>query len=157
ELKSHDKDEFMAMLGHELRNPLAPIVTALELLRRRGRDDEELELIDRQVAHLRRLVDDLLDVSRITRGHVELHLEPIDIAMVVAQAVEVARPLFLRKRQPLTVNVGAGLTVLADHSRLVQAIANLLTNAAKFSHDGQEVRLTAERTRDRVVITVSDQ
>jgi PAS domain S-box-containing protein len=156
EIKSHDKDEFMAMLGHELRNPLAPIVTALELLRRRGRHDDELELIDRQVAHLRRLVDDLLDVSRITRGRVELHMEPIDIASVAAQAVEVARPLFLRKRQRLSVDVAAGLTVLGDHSRLVQAIANLLTNAAKFSNDGQDVRLSAERSRDQVVITVSD-
>jgi two-component system CheB/CheR fusion protein len=157
EIKSHDKDEFMAMLGHELRNPLAPIVTALEILRRRGRDDEELQLIDRQVAHLRRLVDDLLDVSRITRGHVELHMEPIDIANVVAQAVEVARPLFLRKRQRLTVDAASGLTVLGDHSRLVQAIANLLTNAAKFSTDGQEVRLSAEGRGDRVLITVTDQ
>jgi PAS domain S-box-containing protein len=157
ESKSHDKDEFMAMLGHELRNPLAPIVTALEILRRRGRDDEELELIDRQVAHLRRLVDDLLDVSRITRGRVELHMEPIDIANVAAQAVEVARPLFLRKRQPLRLDIGTGLTVVGDHSRLVQAVANLLTNAGKFSDDEQEVRLSAERSGQRVVITVTDQ
>jgi len=157
ESKSHDKDEFMAMLGHELRNPLAPIVTALEILRRHGRDDEELELIDRQVAHLRRLVDDLLDVSRITRGRVELHMEPIDVATVVMQAVEVARPLFLRKRQHLRVDVATGLTVVGDHSRLVQAIANLLTNAGKFSSDGQEVHLSAVRNGDRVVITVSDQ
>ena len=148
ESKAHDKDEFMAMLGHELRNPLAPIVTALEILRRRGRDDEELELIDRQVAHLRRLVDDLLDVSRITRGKVELHMEQIDIAAVAAQAVEVARPLFQRKRQRLTRRRrAAGLTVVGDHSRLVQAFANLLTNAAKFSDDGQEIRSVGRAAR----------
>jgi CheY-like chemotaxis protein/two-component sensor histidine kinase len=131
-------------------------VTALEILRHRGRDDEELELIDRQVAHLRRLVDDLLDVSRITRGRVELHMEPIDIANVAAQAMEVARPLFLRKRQHLHVDVGTGLTVIGDHSRLVQALANLLTNAAKFSNDGQDVHFSAERSDDRVVIKVTD-
>ncbi len=156
ESKSHDKDEFMAMLGHELRNPLAPIVTALEILRRRGRDDEELELIDRQVAHLRRLVDDLLDVARITRGRVELHTAPIDIAAVAAQAVEVARPLFHRKRQRMHLDVAPGLTVVGDDSRLVQALANLLTNAAKFSADGQEIRLSAARRGDRVVIEVID-
>ena len=148
ESKAHDKDEFMAMLGHELRNPLTPIVTALEILRRRGRNDDELELIDRQVSHLRRLVDDLLDVSRITRGKVELHTEHIELSVVAAQAVEVARPLFQRKRQRLTVDIAArGLVVDADPSRLVQAFANLLTNAAKFSDDGTEVFLAAERQR----------
>lgn len=156
ESKSHDKDEFMAMLGHELRNPLAPIVTALEILRRRGRDDEEVELIGRQVAHLRRLVDDLLDVSRMTRGMVELHLAPIDVADVAAQAVEVARPMFHRKQQRLEVDVPAGITVLGDQSRLVQALANLLTNAAKFSAEGEAIQLCAERRDDRVVIRVSD-
>src|SRR5262249_25874100 len=90
ESKSHDKDEFTAMRGHELRTPLAPIVTALEVLRRRGHDQAELEVIERQVAHLRRLVDDLLDVSRITRGKVELHIERVELAKVAAQAAEIA-------------------------------------------------------------------
>jgi PAS domain S-box-containing protein len=158
EIKAHDKDEFMAMLGHELRNPLTPIVTALEILRRRGRNDDELELIDRQVSHLRRLVDDLLDVSRITRGKVELNTEHIELSLVAAQAVEVARPLFQRKRQRLTVDIAArGLVVDADASRLVQAFANLLTNAAKFSDEGTEVFLGAERRGDRIVATVRDQ
>jgi two-component system CheB/CheR fusion protein len=156
ETKAHVKDEFMAMLGHELRNPLAPIVTALEILRHRGHDDEELELIERQVAHLRRLVDDLLDVSRITRGQVELHMETVDIAAVAAQAAEVARPLFLEKHQVLTVDVPAGLVVVGDHARLVQSLTNLLTNAAKFSDEGAETRLSADRCGDRVVIHVRD-
>jgi PAS domain S-box-containing protein len=158
ESKSHDKDEFMAMLGHELRNPLTPIVTALEILRRRGRHDDELELIDRQVAHLRRLVDDLLDVSRITRGKVDLNTEHIELSLIAAQAVEVARPLFQRKRQRLTVEMAArGLVVDADPSRLVQAFANLLTNAAKFSDENTEVFLSAERRGDRVIVEVRDQ
>jgi two-component system CheB/CheR fusion protein len=158
ESKAHDKDEFMAMLGHELRNPLTPIVTALEILRRRGHNDDELELIDRQVSHLRRLVDDLLDVSRITRGKVELHTEHIELSVVAAQAVEVARPLFQRKRQRLTVDMAArGLAVNADPSRLVQAFANLLTNAAKFSDEGTDVFLSAERHGDRIVAQVRDQ
>jgi PAS domain S-box-containing protein len=156
ETKAHFKDEFMAMLGHELRNPLAPIVTALEILRHRGPEDEELELIERQVAHLRRLVDDLLDVSRITRGRVELHMEAVDIAAVAAQAAEVARPLFQEKHQVLTVDVPAGLIVVGDHARLVQSLTNLLTNAAKFSADREETHLSAERCGDRVVIRVRD-
>ena len=157
ESKSHDKDEFMAMLGHELRNPLTPIVTALEILRRRGRNDDELELIERQVSHLRRLVDDLLDVSRITRGKVELHMELTEVSVIAAQAVEVARPLFQRKRQALTVDIPSrGLLVLADPSRLIQAFANLLTNAAKFSAEETEVFFSAERRGDRVITKVRD-
>jgi PAS domain S-box-containing protein len=157
EIKAHDKDEFMAMLGHELRNPLSPIVTALEILRRRGRTDPELEVIDRQVSHLRRLVDDLLDVSRITRGKVELHKERVELAVVAAQAVEVARPLFQRKRQILKVVIAPrGLAVDADPSRLVQAFANLLTNAAKYSDEGSQVDLSAERQGERIVVRVRD-
>ena len=157
ESEVHHKDEFMAMLGHELRNPLSPIVTALEILRRRGRQDPELDVIDRQVSHLRRLVDDLLDVSRITRGKVELHKERVELAEVAAQAVEVARPLFQRKRQTLYVAVASrGLAVDADPSRLVQAFANLLTNAGKYSAEGSEVHFSAERHGDRILVRVRD-
>jgi PAS domain S-box-containing protein len=153
----HDKDEFMAMLGHELRNPLSPIVTALDILRRRGLQDPELDVIDRQVSHLRRLVDDLLDISRITRGKVELHKEVVELAEVAAQAVEVARPLFQRKRQTLYVAVASrGLAVDADPARLVQAFANLLTNAGKYSAEGSEVHFSAERRGDRILIRVRD-
>jgi PAS domain S-box-containing protein len=154
----HHKDEFMAMLGHELRNPLSPIVTALEILRRRGLVDPELEVIDRQVSHLRRLVDDLLDVSRITRGKVELHKERVELAVVASQAVEVARPVFQRKRQTLRVAFAPrGLAVDADPARLVQAFANLLTNAGKYSEEGTDVHFSAERQGDRIVVRVRDQ
>jgi len=158
ESRAHDRDEFMAMLGHELRNPLAPIVTALDILRRRGRDDEEIELIDRQVSHLRRLVDDLLDISRITRGRVELNQEPIELAVVAAQAIEVAQPFLDGRRQSIQVDVAPrGLLVLADRTRLVQALVNLLHNAAKFSGEGQTVYLSAARREDRVVVAVRDE
>ena len=156
ESKSHDRDEFMAMLGHELRNPLTPIVTALQILRRIGRNDDELAMIERQVAHLRRLVDDLLDVSRITRGRVELAMEDVELADVAAQAEELARPLFQQKRQRLIVDMARGLLVHADPSRLVQAFANLLTNASKFSADGETVLFSAERRGDRIVVRVVD-
>ena len=154
----HHKDEFMAMLGHELRNPLSPIVTALEILRRRGLQEPELEVIDRQVSHLRRLVDDLLDVSRITRGKVELHKERVELGGVAAQAVEVARPLFQAKRQTLYVAFASrGLAVDADPARLVQVFANLLTNAAKYSEEGSDVHFSAERHGERIVVRVRDQ
>ena len=107
ETQLHDKDEFMAMLGHELRNPLSPIVSSLEILRRKRRDDPELAIIERQVSHLRRLVDDLLDDSRITRGLVELQKERIELAVVAAQALELARPLFEEKRQIAVMDVAA--------------------------------------------------
>jgi len=157
ESKAHERDEFMAMLGHELRNPLSPIVTALEILRSNGNTEPELEVIDRQVAHLRRLVDDLLDVSRITRGKVELHKELVELSVVVSQAVEVARPLFHLRRQHLHVDVPAtGLVVYADPSRLVQVFVNLLTNAAKYSAEEQEVFFSAERRRHRLIVQVRD-
>ena len=157
ETKAHDRDEFMAMLGHELRNPLTPIVSALDILRRRGRDDAELEVIDRQVSHLRRLVDDLLDVSRITRGKVELNLEHVELSVAVTQAVEVVRSQFQRKRQPLFVTVPSrGLAVVADPTRLVQVFVNLLTNSAKFSSERQPVFVSAERRGNRIVAEVRD-
>ncbi|MQA89961.1 MAG: PAS domain S-box protein [Gemmatimonas sp.] len=158
EINSHDKDEFMAMLGHELRNPLSPIVTALEVLRGKGYDDRELELIDRQVAHLRRLVDDLLDISRITRGKVELNLERTEFAVIAARAAEIARPLFQLKQQILQTDIARrGLSVHADPSRLVQAFANLLTNAAKYSEAGKEVYFGAARIGERIIVQVRDE
>lgn len=157
ESKSHDKDEFMAMLGHELRNPLAPIVTSLEILSARGIADTELEVIRRQVSHLRRLVDDLLDVSSIAQGAVKLRMQPVELSVVAAQAVEVADPLFREKCQTLKVSIAPrGLIVNADPSRLVQAFGNLLTNAAKYSKVGQEVQFAAERHSDRIAVMVRD-
>jgi CheY-like chemotaxis protein len=127
-------------------------------MRRTGRDDPEISVIERQVFHLRRLVDDLLDVSRITQGAVELHRERIELAVVAAQAIELARPLFERKQQIAVVDIDSlGLAINADSSRLVQALANLLTNASKYSQTGEQVFFHAERQGDRIVIQIRDQ
>jgi PAS domain S-box-containing protein len=144
------KDEFLAMLAHELRNPLAPIRNAIQLLNRVGSQDvAELEaraIIERQLEHLVRLVDDLLDVSRITRGLIKLHKEPVDLATVVARAVESSRPLIDARRHRLTVNLPAEpLPVSADLVRLAQVILNLLNNAAKYTPEGGRILLTVER------------
>ena len=129
---SRAKDEFLAMLGHELRNPLAPIVTTLELLRLRGSASSEQDIIERQVGHLTRLVDDLLDVSRITRGKIELNTRPHEILEVVERAMEIAAPLVDQRRHDVRVDVERqGFGVNADIDRLAQVIANLLTNAVK--------------------------
>jgi PAS domain S-box-containing protein len=153
------KDEFLAMLGHELRNPLAPIVTALHLMKLRGDSSfaRERTVIERQVSHLSRLVDDLLDVSRIARGKVELRHEPVDLADVVKQAVEVASPLFEQGRHQLEVSVPAAqLVVSGDRVRLVQVVANLLTNAAKYTSPGGHVSITAEADGGEAVLRVRD-
>ena len=138
EAASRAKDEFLAMLGHELRNPLAPILTALQLLKLRGVSGVERErtIIERQVSHLVGLVDDLLDVSRITRGRIELRKEPLDLADIVAHAVEIASPLLEQQRHRLEVDVPRGLWVKGDSGRLSQVVANLLTNAAKYTESG---------------------
>lgn len=158
------KDEFLAMLGHELRNPLSPIVTAVRLIELKGNKgqgiDRELTIINRQVRHVLRLVDDLLDVSRITRGKLTLKREPVELATVIANAVEVASPLLEARGQPLSVSVAANDTLLvdADPIRLAQVISNLLTNAARYSEPGSPVRLTAQRTDGNdIEIAVEDE
>ena len=153
------KDEFLAMLGHELRNPLSPIMTALQLMRLRGDQTftRERQVIERQVRHLERLVDDLLDISRVTRGKLELHKRPIEMGEVVAQAIESASPLMEQKRQRLTVAVDArGLLVDVDRTRLAQVVTNLLTNAAKYTSDGGEITLTAQVDGEEVILSVQD-
>jgi CheY-like chemotaxis protein len=138
----------MAMLGHELRNPLAPILTALHLMRLRagGVAERERTVIERQVNHLTRLVDDLLDVSRITRGKVQLHRKPFEIAEVVAKAIEMASPLLEQRRHHLEVSVPPrGLVVNADLTRLSQVVDNLLTNAAKYTDPGGNIVIEAAR------------
>jgi signal transduction histidine kinase len=152
------KDEFLAMLGHELRNPLSPIVTALELLRRRnGGSTREREIIERQVGHLVHLVDDLLDVSKITRGKIVLRREPLEIAVAVAKAVEIANDLFEQRRHRLTIDVPHdGLCVEGDPVRLAQIIANLLTNAARYTDPGGNVLVRGFRDGPEVVVTVKD-
>jgi PAS domain S-box-containing protein len=153
------KDEFLAMLGHELRNPLSPIVTALQLMKLRGSDASERErtVIERQVNHLTRLVDDLLDVSRIARGRVELKEEVVEMALVVAKAIELASPLLEQRLHTLAVDVPRrGLAVLGDPTRLSQVVSNLLTNAAKYTPPGGQITVGGERDNEDIVLRVKD-
>jgi CheY-like chemotaxis protein len=153
------KDEFLAMLGHELRNPLTPIVTALNLMDLRGGEAFRAErtIISRQVHHMLRLVDDLLDISRITRGEVLLQKQRIEVAQPIASAIETASPLFEQRSQNLTISVPAnGLPVVVDPGRLSQAVANLLTNASKYTERGGSIAVTAGREERLVCIRVRD-
>jgi PAS domain S-box-containing protein len=153
------KDEFLAMLGHELRNPLSPILTALQLMKLRGEVGSERErtVIERQVTHLTRLVDDLLDVARIARGRVELKTELVELAEIVAKAIEMASPLLEQRTHLLTVNVPRqGLRVEGDPTRLSQVISNLLTNAAKYTPPGGNISIRAEQVDADVLVSVRD-
>ena len=148
------KNEFLAMLSHELRNPLAPVRNAVHVLRQCGIDHPQLiwarDVIDRQVTHLVRLVDDLLDVSRITRGKIRLQRESLDVATVVASAVETSRPLIQKHGHELTVSVpDEPLWVQGDPARLAQVFSNLLNNAAKYTPDGGRIGLTVSRKRTK--------
>ena len=161
EAANRSKDEFLAMLGHELRNPLAPIVTALSLMELRDGDGNaphrERAVIGRHVRHLVRLVDDLLDVSRIARGKVELKKALVEISVVVARAVELSSPLLEQQQHHLAVAVAEeGLAVFADPTRLAQAVSNLLSNSAKYTPPGGHVEISAARAGGRVVLTVRD-
>jgi len=153
------KDEFLAMLGHELRNPLSPIVTSLQLMKLRGdvKSSKEQNVIERQVQHLVRLVDDLLDISRITRGKVQLNHERVELSSVVAKAVEIASPLLEQRGHHFDVSVPRnGMWILADAVRMAQVIANLLTNAAKYTEPGGHISLRAWRDGHEIVIRVKD-
>ena len=151
------KDEFLAMLGHELRNPLSPIVTALQLMRLKDQSSREQDIIERQVASLMRLVDDLLDVSRITQGKIELRKTRIELAEVAARAIEMASPMLEKKQQRLSVDIPArGCIVDVDPSRLAQVLANLLTNASKYSDANTQIVFTAGREDGHVRISVCD-
>jgi signal transduction histidine kinase/ActR/RegA family two-component response regulator len=158
ESASRAKDEFLAMLSHELRNPLAPITTALRLLAARdgGRPSRERDVIERQVAHLVRLVDDLLDVSRVTRGKVRLEPRPVPLPDVVARAIETASPLLEARRHVLEVRVAPDLVLQADPHRVAQVIANLLSNAAKYTDPGGRIVLAAEAEGRDARIAVTD-
>jgi CheY-like chemotaxis protein len=158
ETANRAKDEFLAMLGHELRNPLSPILTALQLMHLRGVTGAERErsIIERQVKHVVGLVDDLLDVSRITRGKVQLRREYVDVADVIAKAIEMASPAIEERRHTLHVDVTRGLGTEGDSSRLAQVFGNLLTNAAKYTDPGGAIRVSAEREQSEVVVRVSD-
>jgi signal transduction histidine kinase/ActR/RegA family two-component response regulator len=151
------KDEFLAMLGHELRNPLAPMLTALQLMRLRGHASREQDVLERQVSHLSRLVNDLLDVSRITRGRIELHRTQVELSEVVTRAVEVVSPLLEHSHHALEVQVPAqGLLLFADVGRLAQVVSNLLTNAVKYSDPHSRISVRAERAGAIVRICVRD-
>jgi signal transduction histidine kinase len=149
------KDEFLAMLGHELRNPLAPIVTTLSLMRLDGAGSPEVELLERQVRHLVRLVDDLLDVSRLPRGMVELHFASVQLPHVVHRALEMTSPLLDRRQQRIVADL-APATVHGDVDRLAQAVANLITNAAKYSEIGAQVRIRTESSGGVSRVTIAD-
>jgi len=150
------KDDFLAMLGHELRNPLAPITTAVELLARHPNAVRERTVIERHTRHLARLVDDLLDISRVTRGHIELRKEQVSLGAVLEQAVEIASPLVARNRHRLQVSTVEGVILQGDPVRLAQVFGNLLTNAAKFTPPGGTIEVQVERLRNRVQVTVRD-
>ncbi|HXH05306.1 MAG TPA: HAMP domain-containing sensor histidine kinase, partial [Vicinamibacterales bacterium] len=151
------KDAFLAMLGHELRNPLSPMLTAIQLLRLKDRGSRELDVIERQVQSLMRLVDDLLDISRITRGRIELRKQRIELADVAARAIEMAGPVLEQNRQVLAVQIPPrGCLVDADPARLAQVFANLLTNAAKYSDPDTEILFAAEQDEAHVRIRVRD-
>ncbi len=158
---NQQKDEFLAMLSHELRNPLAPILMATELIRSQRDNPASVEkyraVIDRQARQLSHLVDDLLDVSRGARGKIVLSKQPLTIAELVAQAQETAAPLIAERHHTLSVHLPSEpLSVHADPIRMTQVLANLLSNAAKYTAPGGQISLWAERVGDEVVIRVRD-
>jgi signal transduction histidine kinase len=155
------KDEFLAMLAHELRNPLAPILNAVQLMRRKPLEDPQLawsrDVIQRQLTHLTRLVDDLLDVSRITRGKINLAREPVEVTSLVARAVEAVQPLILERGHQFTIDVpDESIRIYGDPLRLTQALGNVLSNAAKYTERAGRISLLARRSGDTVEIRVRD-
>lgn len=155
------KDEFLAILAHELRNPLAPIRNSLHILKLTAGEDSTAgrlhEMMERQVNHMVRLVDDLMEVSRITRGKIELRTERVEVASVVQNAVETSRPLIEGANHDLTVELPSEpLTVDADPVRLAQVFANLLNNAAKYTDTSGKIWLTLVREGDQAIVSVRD-
>lgn len=156
------KDEFLAMLAHELRNPLAPIANAAHLLHLSNQGSDETvkwacEIVDRQVKQLTRIVDDLLDVSRITRGKINLHKAPLEVTAILNAAVETSRPLIESRRHRLHMELPAQkIRVEADHTRMAQVLTNLLNNAAKYTEEGGQIWLTLHQEQNQAVIAVRD-
>ncbi len=158
EKASRAKDEFLAMLGHELRNPLSPIVTALELMRLKagGTTTKEQDVIRRQTNHLIRLVDDLLDVAKIARGKVELRREIVDLHDVVVKAAETVSDLLERRQHRLTIDVERGLVCNGDPVRLAQVVGNVLANSARYTDPGGLISVAGYQERDQLVLQVKD-
>jgi signal transduction histidine kinase len=155
------KDQFLAMLAHELRNPLAPISNAAQIMRVEGPNGRNflwsIDVIEDQIKHMTRMVDDLLDVSRITRGKVVLRREFVELAEVVKVAVEASRPLIQSYNHELTVRLPKEPVILdVDPPRMAQVLNNLLNNAAKYTDEGGKITLTADRLGSEVVIRVDD-
>ena len=150
ESANRTKDEFLAILGHELRNPLSPILTALHVMDLRGDQGglQERQIIDRQVRHLMRLVDDLLDVSRIAQGKVDLRRDVVEVADLVSAALETTQPIVEQRQQHLAVDVPAsGLLVNGDATRLIQVISNVVANAAKYTPAGGRIWIARQSVR----------
>jgi PAS domain S-box-containing protein len=161
QLADRQKDEFLAMLAHELRNPLAPLRNASELLSIISRQQPRLEfsagVIRRQVAQLARLVDDLLDVSRITQGRIDLQRQQLEVGAIVAQAIETVEPLLREKRHKVSIlSSYQQLHINGDNTRLVQCVGNVLTNAAKYTDVEGEIRIRSYRDLQWAVIEISD-
>jgi signal transduction histidine kinase len=163
QLKEADrlKDEFLAMLAHELRNPLAPIHNAVRIMRLRPMGDPQLEwardVIDRQAVHLTRLVDDLLDVSRITRGKINIDAQPFELSAAVARAVETVQPMMMQQKHELLIDLPpTPLLIQGDLTRVTQVIGNVLANAVKYTDDGGRIAVSAKLDGALVEIRVSD-
>jgi signal transduction histidine kinase len=157
---AQQKDEFLAILAHELRNPLGPLRSGLDLLLRR-KDGEPavartLGSMNRQLHHMVRLIDDLLDISRVSRGLLDLKKAPVDLSEIVASTVESLRPVFERRRQQLTLEKSERIESVADSTRVAQIVTNLLTNASKFTPERGRINVGLERDGDRVLIRVAD-
>jgi signal transduction histidine kinase/ActR/RegA family two-component response regulator len=155
------KDEFLATLGHELRNPLAPLLSGMHLLRLGGFDQASaarvMAVMERQITHLVRLVDDLLEVSRITRGLIEVRHDPLDLVPVVRAALDTCRPVIEAAGHEVTINVPeAPIAVSGDPVRLTQVFANLLTNAAKYTNAGGRIEVTVSQAAGRAMVSVRD-
>lgn len=155
------RDEFLATLAHELRNPLAPIRTAMQILKRANLDQTTVAdlrcVVERQITHLARLIDDLMDVARITSGNVRLQCEDVTLAVVISQALEVCRPLLDASGHELEVSLPAAPVVLhADPVRLVQILANILANAGKYTPEPGKISLEVRVEGDEVIFVVTD-
>jgi len=154
-------DGFLAVLAHELRNPLAPIRNSMQLMQSSEGDVATMSaarvIVERQIRHLSRIIDDLLDISRITGGQIELHQQSVDLSDVIHTALEMSRPQLEGKQHPLQIELAhEGVALLADPSRLAQAFANLLNNASKYSAAGAPIRIEATTEGDQAVVRVID-